>query len=266
MVAQAEVKLQNPGLLFETAWNYQEQLLGLQDDINESIEEVVTAVSTILKSSTQETLGQYELLYDDIDDIYAPLLVGFNALKPSDCRDTAERALNDTTQFAGFDASICAQTYDDDVRMSIAAANRALSGIDGLYSQVQLIVVKSFIGKNAFTMSDDIEDTIAKIFELVSNRWANSKPDLESLKSRLAAEIAGKNKELGECNVQISDDVASLSGRFQRMVQTCVTFNSTPSKTKSVDMLSGNAIPSYKQQLAEYQEELSKLRSNKFSS
>lgn len=264
VVAQTQVKLQNPDALFEASWRYQKQLQGLQGEINDSIEQVVVALSTILKSSTEETLGQYQLLYDDIDGIYAPLLVAFNGLKPSECRDTAERALNDTTSFAGFDASICATTYDNEVRNSIAKANFAMSGINTVYSQVQMIVVKGFVGQNSFTMAEEIEETIDKIFKLVSNRWAVSKPDLDTLRLRLASDIAEQNKQLGECNLEISDDVASLSGRFKRMVQTCVTFDN-PSKTKSVDILSDNAAPSYKQQFEEYQAELSKLKSKKWA-
>lgn len=259
---KVQVKLQNPGDLFETSRKFQKQLLGLQGDINDAIEQVVIGVSSILKSSTQETLEQYELLYDEVDDIYAPLLTDFNALAPSECRDLAASILNDTTTFTGFNGGICARTYDIGVGSCIDNANQALSRIDGLYSQVQMIVVKAFIGQNSLTTPEDIEQKIEEIFKLVNSRWESSKPELESLRSRLAAEIAAHNVKLGECNTFISEDVASLSGRFSRMVQTCVTFDS-PLKSKSVDILSANSLPSYKQQFEEFQAELSILKAKK---
>lgn len=239
------------------AWEYQTKFTELQDDINLTIREAITAISTVLEGSTKTTLEQFEEHVEDIHAMYVPTLELFNRLQPSSCRNSAQRILDDTTEFTGFDGSNCANAYDIRVRSDIAAANKALVRFDDLYSQVQTIVVKAFIGQNAFITPEEIKENITHMFGSMEDKWAAAKPDIEAIKLTLASTIASQNKELGNCHTKIETDAEWSFSRFDRMVQTCYDFDNSQSPLKG--RLARND-DSYVTQMEEFEAEFSKLK------
>lgn len=223
-----EKRLIHPNFLFEHAWNYQELLTTLQDDVNLAAHEVQTAVSGVLKTSTAKTLQQYQDHVYAVQDEYVPMLEVFRTLLDTDCRREAETILNSTTTFTGFRASNCAQTYDSRVRNEISVANDMLSRFDDLYSQVQLIVYKAFMGHNTFVNPETIEDTITEIYNIVNDRWELSRPEMEALIMNLSSAIAAQNNELGICHNANLEYAKSFYSMFRSMVQTCLDFDNTP--------------------------------------
>jgi uncharacterized protein YfbU (UPF0304 family) len=254
-----ELKLISPGVTFKHAWAYQDKLTELQDDINRVIYEVQTAVSTVLQNSTKETLKQYEDLVNEVQAAFLPTLEQFNVLKPSLCRNSAERILNDTTEFTGFDASNCANFYDIRVRSDIAAANDALQNFDNLYSQVQTIVVKAFIAQNHFVDPEAIEDTITAVFNVVDGRWIAAKPEIEEVRRNLGSAITKQNVELGSCHGKILEDVNWSYSRFSRMVQTCTDFDNTENPLAQKSRMT-RSVDSYITQMEEFEAELAKRK------
>jgi hypothetical protein len=203
-------------------------LTELQGEINDSIEEVQVAVSSVLKSSTSQTLTQYQTHVDEVEAVYVPMLDNFQTLKPGDCRNDAEDILNRTTTNTGYRASNCASVYDTRVRSEIAVATKALSRFDDLYNQVQNIVVKSFIGQNSFVNPEAIEDKIIEIFDLVKGRWEGSKPEIEAVRRNLASAITAQNAELGNCHQANLNYAKNFFKMFEDTVQICIDFDNTP--------------------------------------
>lgn len=254
-----EPKLISPGVTFKHAWVYHEKLTGLQDDINRVIHEVQTAVSDVLANSTKTTLQQYEDHVDDILDEYLPALELFNELNPSMCRNSAERILKDTTEFTGFGASNCADSYDIRVRRNIAEANNALQSVDNLYSQVQTIVVRAFIAQNHFVDPEAIEDTITVIFDVVEGRWITAKPGIEEVRRNLATSIAVQNAELGNCHNEILVDAKMTLAHFNRVAQTCIDFDNSQNPLDSKSRF-GRPSEDYIAQMEEFEIEFAKLK------
>jgi hypothetical protein len=214
-----------PDQLFQHAWQYQVELSSLQGEINEAINDVQTLISSVLKDSTVETLGQYQSHVQGIQAEYEPMLGALEILPSSQCRSDSENLLNYTVRMTGFDASNCASVYDSRVRNEVAIANRALVRFDDLYNQVQTIVVKSFIKQNALVSPDDIKDTMIEIFELVGARWETTKPEIDSVKRNLQSKIADQNRQLGVCHTTALNWAVSAFALFTFNVQRCVDFN-----------------------------------------
>lgn len=194
-------------------------------------------VSSVLHVSTAETLHQYESHFKAIEDLYAPELERFEALAPSDCRRGAETILNTTTTTTGYASSNCASSYDSRVKYDISVATKAIVDIDDFYSQVQSIVVQAFVGQNAFLTPEDIKNTITEIYELVSAKWEETKPKLQSIRDTLETSITNQNRILGTCHTSIFTSTTNYFESFRSMIQTCIDFDNTPEpfgKGKSV--------------------------------
>jgi hypothetical protein len=218
----------HPDFLFVHSWEYQTRLTELQTDIDKTIEEVQTAVSSVLKESADNTLRLYETHVSDVEEIYVPMLDGFKVLKPGDCRNDAEDVLNRTTTNTGYRASNCASTYDNRIQSAINLARNSLTDFGGLYSQVQSIVMKSFIGRNSFIEPETIKDKIVEIYELVKDKWEISRPEVEMVKSSLSSAIAVQFDELTKCHAANLNYAKTFFGMFAETVQICIDFDNTP--------------------------------------
>jgi len=258
-ILDADRKVISPDFAFVHAWTYNGKLTELQTDINDAVHDVQVGISAVVASSTDETLQQYEDLFSDVEALFKPTLALFNELRPSNCRNSAERILNDTTDFTGFDASNCAKDYNIRVTNETAAANGAMARFDDLYSQVQTIVYKAFVGENFFITPEDIRDTITDIFDRVQARWLEQRPEMEAVRRNLASVIAAQNAELGNCHVKILDDATTDLGRFSRMVNTCRDFDNTNDPFSGPER-AGRDVPAYIQQLEEFEAEFAKRK------
>lgn len=243
----------HPDFVFLHSWEYQERLIDLQGDINESIEEIQVAVSSVLKSSTSQTLQQFESHISDVEGIYVPMLAAFQTLNPGNCRNDAEDVLNRTTTNTGYRASICAATYDIRVRTEVDAAANALSHFNGLNSQVQSIVVKAFVGQNKYANPEAIEDKITEIFDIVKGKWEGSKPEIHGIRENLASSISAQNGELVKCHEANLKTAATFYAMFEDMVQVCIDFDSIPNPFAASKRFSNAApSPSFTQKHAEF--------------
>lgn len=256
---EPEKRLIDNGFLFDHAWEYQNLLSNLQDDINLAIHEVQVAVSTVLGSSTKQTLEQYESHFADIEREYVPMLAAFDDLKPTPCKTQAETILNSTTTLTGFDASNCASSYNGRVKEEIAAANRQMARFDELYNQVQSVVVQAFMGRNSFLTPEAIEDKITEIYELIDGRWTAAKPEMEAVRRNLAAAIKDQNIELDSCHTVILNRAILLFGIYESNILTCERFDNTPSSMAMSNRAVADSEP-YRYILDEFEAEVAKMK------
>lgn len=246
-------KLIHPDFLFTHTWEYQARLTELQDDINESIEEVQAAVSSVLKSTTNNTLRQYQTHVGEVEGVYVPMLDNFQSLKPGDCRNDAEDVLNRTTTNTGYRASNCASTYDTRVRSFVDAAVNALTRLDGRFGLVQSIVVKAFVGHNSFVHPESIKDKIVEIYDYVKGLWATSKPEIEAIRSSLTSSISAQFSELVKCHQANLNYAKTFFGMFEDTVQICIDFDNTPNPFgASKGRMSRSADTPYSRKHAEF--------------
>lgn len=189
----------NTDYLFETAWEYQNKLSDLQNDINQDIIEVRIAVSTALRGSTNKTLEQVNNNADVLWAGDSTVRANLNKLLPDGCVSDLMEILNGLTHMSGFESSNCLKHYDNSVQEKINRGNEILKEYGTLSSDVQQSVVQSFIGSNAFKDPNSIIEKIIKNFKDLEENWNVSRPDVEKFITELANEILGLNNQLGQC-------------------------------------------------------------------
>lgn len=254
---EPEKKMISPDFLFEHAREYQVRVTELQSKINEAIQEVQVVVSRVLKVSTAETLNQYQHHLIDIEFEYAPHIEALEQLDSGDCKNTAETIINSVRNFTGFNAGNCAYEYDQSVQNKIADASNSLVRYDNIFSQIQLIVVKGFVGANPFVTPEAIDNKIAEIIEIGKRITSDATFDSENFTNNLASEIAEENSELGNCHNAILEVAKSQDAWFRQIIQTCSSYDDA-SQGKARRM--GRTVEPYIQLFADFQEQFKNLK------
>ena len=254
-----EKKLISPDFLFDHARDYQGRLATLQEEINVAFFETQTAVSGVLKVSTQETLKQYQTHIGAIETEYTPHLEAFEQLISGDCKDNAESILNMVIRFTGFDASNCAEDYNEIVRAKIANASHFLALFDDAFSQIQFIVVKSFVGKNALVSPEEIEEKFSKTYELISRITSAARLNSDYYVNKLTEEIAQQNAELGRCHDSILEVASNQFDYFRRMADTCTRFDGSQGASERNGRMSRSVEPQV-QLMEEFKDQFEKLK------
>ncbi|CAO1315285.1 unnamed protein product [Diamesa hyperborea] len=148
--------LASPEWMFFSAWEYQSKLTSLQQDINLQLKAIRTSVSNVLRSSSTQTLEQTERNTVSIWSQDVPVRDILFALESTACTDNMKSILNQVTKYSGFQSSNCITRYDESVETELKAAYALLEKYESLFSDIQQIVVKSFIQSNIFLTSDTI--------------------------------------------------------------------------------------------------------------
>ena len=215
--------------LFESAWEYEEKFTTLQQDIDLQLTAIRLTVSTVLKSSSSETLSQIENNTLAILEKEAPIRdVVFN-LDPTACTNNLRTVLNGVTEFSGFPSSTCVARYDTAVQTVLKDAYAMLEQYNGLFKEVQQIVVRSFIRQNAFLTPEVIAQTFKTQYETLSANWDKVNPDIESFVKTVTRRVSANNVILNTC---FNTTQANLTPSYSRIideVDICNEFDNTKS-------------------------------------
>lgn len=218
----------SPLSLFKSANEYQKLLTELQTDKNVKLGEVRTAVSTVLKDSSAETLKQIEKNADTIlalDDVVRQVI--FN--EPLGvCNINLRNQINSITEFSGFESSNCVARYDNSVQAELKIAYEFLRKYEGTNGDVQQIVVRSFIRGNAFTKPEEIEDRFKEQYAARSEEWEKIRPEIEKFVKDLSETIADFNKSLNGCFKVVHTKLEPQYVRLNEDIAICREYESTP--------------------------------------
>lgn len=225
--AAIESKAATTEPLFSSAWSYQTLLTNLQDDINAYLTKLRTAVSIVLKSSSNETLHQIEDNALAILDLDEPVRDAIYAQSNTVCIVNLRVLLNAATEFTGFGSSNCAAAYDQSVQAELTKAYAELRSLEAAFGDVQQIVVKSFSKQNAFTQQEVIENNFVSLYNQKNSAWAATKGDVEGFVNRLKANIAVLNGRLGNCFSAIQVSIAPAYVALEGEIATCNVFDNT---------------------------------------
>ncbi|CAO1350975.1 unnamed protein product [Diamesa serratosioi] len=216
-----------PDELFITANDFQNKLTSLQQDINLQLTAIRTSVSNVLRSSSSQTLAQIENNSIAILEQDAPVREIVFALESTSCTNNLRSLLNGFTEFSGFPSSTCVARYDDSVQSALKAAYALLEKYEGIFSEVQQIVVKSFIRQNAFLTPDAIIETIQNQYEIRAQEWEKIRPDIESFVKSLAGNVAVFNAVLESCFANVQTSLTPSYNLLLSEVAVCKEFDNT---------------------------------------
>lgn len=216
-----------PASLFEEAWKYQNSLKELQQDINDKLTAIRTSVSTVLRSSSNTTLTQVESNANQLLAQEEPARKAIFDLASSVCVNNLKVLINGITEFTGFGSSNCVATYDKNLNGVLNTAYALLQKYEGTYGDVQQIVVRSFIGKNAFLQADEIEARFGENYNLRYDEWQLARPDVEEFVDTLSGNVAVLNSALETCFEAVQENVVPAYVFLQDEISTCNNFDNT---------------------------------------
>ncbi|CAO1350998.1 unnamed protein product [Diamesa serratosioi] len=223
-----EAYLINLDSLFEKVRSYEPLLTDLQEDINQALYQIQTAVSSALENSTYETLKQYEIHVNSILAFDIDVREGILRINPdSMCRSLLENNLLLTTNLTGFESSNCVASYYATVSLEVANATLELSKYTNVYDDVQQTIVQSFIKQNIFTSSDEVEATLDRMYNVIKENWKMSKPEIDDLIQTLTEAITNANVDLDECHNRLVNFITPSYTTLLASIEMCISFDNT---------------------------------------
>lgn len=214
--------------LFETAWEFQSKLNPRQTDIDNDVSEFRNSVSNVLKTTSKNALKEVEDNAKKVLELESPVRTSINGLKVGDCSNDLKYLLNGITSFTGYKSGNCVKFYDASVDIEVQQAQDLISVYDGIFTELQQLVVKAFVGRNQFKEQDEIVETFEREYELRVAKWEEIKPDVELFIENLSGKIDGFNELMNDCMVEIQKSVVPAYAMMEEDIQTCIIFDNTP--------------------------------------
>lgn len=212
--------------LFPHSFNKQSQLQEIQDDINLIIAEVQWGFYEEVKASSGASVDNFENLANAINALHAPILADFTELDPSSCRDGAETLINVTRTQTGFHAGNCASRLYNAVTAHVAKIGSLFENFNAQFSEIQQIVVKSFIQSNLFVdMPTDVMNKMDAKYELVKTRWDAQKPSFVALRAQLKKDLDEEIEKLQVCQSESTTLATTLYNMVRGQIDVCIEFN-----------------------------------------
>lgn len=219
--------------LFKTAWEFQNKLIPRQEGIDNDVTELRTSVSKVLKSTSSEALKEVEDNAKKVLLLEQPVRSSINGLKAGDCATNLKSLLNGITEFTGFESSNCVKFYDNSVDAEVRTAQEMITNYDGIFTELQQLVVKAFVGKNQFSQQAEIIDAFEDEYERRVEEWERIKPNVEEFIDTLGDTIGQINNAMGFCMKDVQDTVSVAYNFISTRVETCIDFDNSQNNFKS---------------------------------
>ena len=214
--------------LFETAWEFQSKLNPRQEDIDNDVTQFRNSVSNVLKKSSKNALKEVEENAMKILELENPFRSAINDLKIGECSNDLKKLLSGITGFTGYKSSNCVKMYDFSVDIQVSQAQDLISVYDGIFTELQQLVVKAFVGKNQFSQQAAIIQRFEEEYQTRVAAWEEIKPDVELFIENLMGKIDGFNEIMHECMVEIQNTVVPSYELINEDIETCIIFENTP--------------------------------------
>lgn len=220
--------------LFKMAWEYQNKLNPRQEDIDKEVTEFRVLVSKMLNATPRLALEEVESNSKKVLELEEPTRTAVFALSPSSCASNLKNLLSEITEFTGYESSNCVKFYDNSVEREIQNAQNFISNYDGIFTEFQQLVVQSFIGKNQFIQQSEIIETIENEYKRRVENWEEIQPKVETFIDTLTDTISNIHTEMESCMEDIQDNVSVAYKFISSRVTTCIEFENTPNRFKSL--------------------------------
>ena len=186
-------------ILFKTAWSYQNKLSEMQNDIDQTLFDLRDGYTKILRSSSSNTLKKVEdnaWNFLELDEIERKVL---EAVEQDDCITDLLDILDGVTVIAGFESANCLKRHDKKFHAEVLKANNTLNEFENFATDAQQMVVKSFIGKNVFKVSEKIAQNIEETFNILQSSWMEQRSKVEHFIASFDEAVDGLYLQFQEC-------------------------------------------------------------------
>jgi hypothetical protein len=215
--------------LYEKAAIYQENCSNLQNEINNYVVEVRTAISSVLTIYANETLQKIEANADKIFEQEAEARTKIFTHPNSTCIINLRDMINKITEFTGYESSNCVAKYDLNLSEIIKNAHANIKDIETeeKFGDILHIVIRSFIGINLFIRPTEISDNFIEKYNQKYSQWVEYPKDINIFKRTLGAHVNGLNNDLETCFVNLQAYVNPSYDILIKEIATCDEFNNT---------------------------------------
>lgn len=214
--------------LFETANEFQKKLSETQVEVDDDLTDFRLSVSSVLRTSSSKALSEVEMNALAILELEAPVKQAVNTLPAGECSTNLRTLLDSVTAQTGFASSNCVSTFDVRVDAQVTQAQDMISVYDGVFTELQQLVVKAFVGKNKFTEPDRIIEKFQGEFATRIEVWEEMKPNVDAFVTGLTGTITGYNSAMNGCMGDVQTSVSSAYTMIQTRIQACIDFENTP--------------------------------------
>lgn len=212
--------------LFPHSYAKQAQIQNIQDDIDSIVAEVQRGFLEETKKSSSNLLSEFESFANTINAKHAPVLADFIELPAGSCRDGAETLINTTRTQTGFNAGNCATRVNNAIANIMAKVDKLFENFNRQFSEIQQIVVKSYIKSNLFVdMPDVVIEKMDRFFDNVDARWKEQKPEFSKLRAQLATDLAAEHAKLSTCNADVVTFADTMFRLTSGQIDSCREFN-----------------------------------------
>lgn len=211
--------------IFPYSYQKQEAIQSVQNEIDDVIADVQIGFFMEVQNSSEYLLQHIEDLANTVSGIYASILDDFDAVKKGECRDGVESIINLTRSQSGYTAGNCATRVNKDITSILARNYNLFENFNRQFSEIQQIVVKSFIKNNLFI--DKPEEVIRKMddnYNLVKARWDELKPDFTTLRAALRNELIVEDAKFAICHFDVMEFVESMYRNIRGQIDECNYF------------------------------------------
>jgi hypothetical protein len=215
--------------LYEQAEIYQQKCSDLQNNINEYIVEVRTAISSVLTIYANETLERIETNADTIFEQELEARTKLFTHPNTTCILHLRDGINKITEFTGYESSNCVARYDLSLSRIINSEYDAIKDIESVqkFGDIIHIVIRSFVGLNVFTSPKNISDAFTSKFDEKNSSWLAFPKDINIFKETLSARINGTNNDLETCFMNLQAHVNPSYDILIKEIATCDEFDNT---------------------------------------
>jgi hypothetical protein len=218
----------DPTALFDNARDYQSRVSDLQHEISAHVTGLRSAVSDVLRKTSNETLTQIDTNIHQtlaLDRSVREVLQAATDLQGTACLESLITRLDAITVFSGFDASICLARHDRNLALALTDINGQLQQFEGGAGSVQLIVVRSFVSMNVWTQPDGISERFVVDYERVRDAWNANSSDRQNLVLKLSESVQALDGVLIDCLEGVRLALVPRYGRFARDLESCREFH-----------------------------------------
>lgn len=208
--------------VFPYSYEKQEEIQSIQDEIDQVVTDVQWAFFNEVHNSSSSLVKHFKNFADTINEQHASILSDFIQLPENSCRDNAETLINTTRTQTGFNGGNCANRVNNAITSILARTDSLYEDFNRQFSEIQQIVVKSYIKSNLFIDSTElVKGNMDENFNLVKTRWDELKPNFNSIREQLKADLNEEDAKLTICHLDSVAFAESMYRLTRSQIEVC---------------------------------------------
>lgn len=216
----------SPKLLFQHALETQESINVLQADIFAKITNIRVALSSVLKKTANNTLGDIELDANTVLAADTDLRNKLYSYPNSYCFENLKYRLTYESEWTGYISGICIRNFDTEVTVIVDDAFAEIAVYDNELSKFELSVIEAFRARNVWTEQDSIESAFTSSYKDFQNKLETLWGKVKDLSANVDAKIGDQRAILKECYGVSEENHKEQAKRIEEQIKSCVDFDS----------------------------------------